>query len=133
MRSDTQTITINAAPKAVIEFVGNGQNLPKWAIGFAKAVRPANDRWIVTTGQGELALTIDVHEPTGTVDFCIEPAPGIEATAYARAVPNGEGTEFLFTQLQHPGISDEMFGQLVQAVSHELIALRALLEVSCPL
>ena len=133
MRSDTQTMTINAAPKAVFEFVGNGANLPKWAIGFAKAVRPHDDRWIVTTGQGELALAINLHEPTGTVDFRMEAAPGVEAVAYTRAVPNGRGTEFLFTQLQHPGISDAMFDQLVRAVSHELVALRALLEVSCPL
>jgi hypothetical protein len=63
----------------------------------------------------------------------MEPAPGVEATAYARVVPNGNGTEFVFTQLQQLGMPEEVFDQLVSAVGHELVALKALLEVECPL
>jgi len=77
--------------------------------------------------------TIAVDPTAGTVDFRMRPAPGVEATAYARAVPNGDGTELVFTQFQQPGTPDEVFDQLVAAVGHELVALKALLEVSCPL
>jgi hypothetical protein len=63
----------------------------------------------------------------------MEPTPGQEATAYARVVPNGEGAEFIFTQMQQPGVPDDLFDQLVAAVGHELVALKALLEVECPL
>jgi hypothetical protein len=133
MRSDTQTVSIAANPKDVLAFVGDGTNLPRWAIGFARSVRPSRSGWIVTTGQGELPTTITVNDDAGTVDFCTEPAPGAEATAFARVVPNGEGAEFIFTQLQQPGVPDEMFEQLVAAVGHELVALKALLEVECPL
>ena len=133
MRSDTQTITIAAPPGEVVAFVGNGVNLPRWAIGFAAAVRPHEGGWIVTTGQGEVPTSIAADPSTGTVDFRVRPAPGVEATAYARAVPNGDGTEFLFTQFQQPGTPDEVFDQLVTAVGHELAALKALLEVACPL
>jgi hypothetical protein len=55
------------------------------------------------------------------------------ASAYARVVPNGDGAEFLFTQMQQPGTPDEVFNQLVAAVRHELVALKALVEVECPL
>jgi hypothetical protein len=48
-------------------------------------------------------------------------------------VPNDDGTEFVFTQFQQPGTPDEVFDQLVAALGHELVALKALLEVSCPL
>jgi uncharacterized protein YndB with AHSA1/START domain len=133
MRSDTQTITIAAPPEEVLAFVGDGDNLPRWAIGFAKSVRPAKPGWIVTTGQGEVPTAIAVDEATGTVDFRMQPAPGVEATAYARVVPNGDGAEFTFTQMQQPGVPDQMFDQLVAAVGHELAALKALLEVECPL
>jgi hypothetical protein len=133
MRSDTQTVTIEVRPKEVLAFVGDGQNLPRWAIGFAKSVRPAPHGWIVSTGQGDVPTTIAVDEATGTVDFHMEPAPGAHASAYARVVPNGEGAEFLFTQFQQPGMPDETFDLLVAAVGHELVALRALLEVECPL
>jgi hypothetical protein len=133
MRSDTQTATIDAAPKDVVAFVGQVENLPRWAIGFAKAVRRDENRWIVTTGRGEVAITIEVDETVGTVDFHLEPAPGVEAVAFARVVPNGDGAEFLFTQFQQPGVDDDTFDQLVAAVSHELVTLKAVLEVECPL
>jgi len=133
MRSDTQTVTIDVAPEHVVGFVGQAENLPRWAIGFAKAVRCDEDRWIVSTGQGEVAITIAVDEVVGTVDFHMEPAPGVEAVAFARVVPNGDGAEFLFTQFQEPGVDDDTFDQLVAAAGHELIALKALLEVACPL
>ena len=133
MRSDTQTVTIDAPPEAVLRFVADARNLPRWAIGFAKDVRPERDRWMVTTGQGEVALAIDADEATGTVDFRMEPAPGVEATAYTRVVPNGDGAEVVFTQLQQAGTTDDVFDQLVAAVRHELVALKALLEVACPL
>ncbi|HEX2023080.1 MAG TPA: hypothetical protein VHF00_00105 [Acidimicrobiales bacterium] len=133
MRSDTQTVTIDAPPGAVLRFVADARNLPRWAIGFAKDVRRQHDRWMVTTGQGEVALAVDADESTGTVDFRFEAAAGEEATAFARVVPNGQGAEFVFTQLQQPGTPDEVFEQLVATVRHELVTLKALLEVACPL
>ncbi len=133
MRSDTQTTTIAAPPDDVLAFVGDGANLPRWAIGFATDVRPDEAGWIVTTGQGEVPTSIAVERAPRTGDFRIPLAPGVESTAYARAVPNGEGTEFVFTQFQQPGTPDEVFDQLVAAVGHELVALKALLEVACPL
>lgn len=133
MRSDTQTVTIDAPPEKVLRFVADGRNLPRWAIGFAKDVRPHEYGWMVTTGQGEVSLAIDSHEATGTVDFHLRPAPGVEATAYARVVPNGDGAELVFTQLQQPGTPDAVFDHLVAAVRHELVALKALMEVECPL
>jgi len=133
MRSDTPTATIDAAPKDVVAFVGQVDNLPRWAIGFAKALRRDENRWTVTTGQGEVAITIEVDETVGTVDFHLEPAPGVEAVAFARAVPNGDGPEFMFTQFQQPGVDDDTFDQLVAAVSHDLVTLKAVLKVECPL
>jgi hypothetical protein len=133
MRSDTQSITISAKPEQVLAFVGDGHNLPRWAIGFAKSVRHSQSGWMVTTGQGEIPTSITVDETTGTVDFHMQARPGAEATAYARVVPNGSGAEFIFTQLQQPGAPDEVFDQLVAAVGHELVALKAVVEVECPL
>ena len=133
MRSDTQSVTIAATAKQVLSFVADGANLPRWAIGFAKSVRPDGAGWIVSTAQGEVPTAIAADERTGTVDFRIVPAPGVVATAYARVMPNGEGAEFVFTQFQQPGVPDEVFGQLAAAVGHELVALKALLEVACPL
>ena len=133
MRSDTRSITIDASPKDVVAFLSDPRNLPRWAIGFARHVRQDGGRWVVSTSQGEIGVAIDVDDQSGTVDFRMAVAPGVEAVAYSRVVPNSDGAEYVFTQFQQPGVPDELFAQLVTAVRHELVTLKALLEVSCPL
>jgi uncharacterized protein YndB with AHSA1/START domain len=133
-RSDTKTISISAAPARVFRFVADASNLPRWAIGFARGIRRDGDGWVVTTGSGSaVPLRIRSDEGTGVVDFVVAPAPGVEALAASRVIPRGDGTEYVFTQVQPPGMPDEAFARSVAAVSHELVVLRAILETDCPL
>jgi hypothetical protein len=133
MRSNTQTVSIEAPAAKVQGFVADGHNLPKWAAGFARSVTPRDGGWIVTTGSGEMAVRIESSVESGTVDFWLRPAPGVEVLAAARVVPRGAASEFVFTQFQPPGMTDVDFEKNVQAVAHELKILKALLEVECPL
>jgi uncharacterized protein YndB with AHSA1/START domain len=133
MRSDTQSVTIEAPAGDVFAFVADPASLPRWAVGFAQAIRPDGDRWVVTTGQGaEVTVRYRADPDRGTVDFDMEPAPGVTTTAYARVVPNGMGADVIFTQQQPPSMPDETFDAQVEALRHELTVLKALVEVSCP-
>jgi hypothetical protein len=87
----------------------------------------------VTTGQGQVSTTIAGDPASRTVDFHMDNGSGGDAVAYTRVLPNDAGSEFLFTQFQGPGQPDDVYEQLVAAVGHELAALKALLEVACPL
>jgi hypothetical protein len=133
MRSDTQIISIDTAPQRVVAFLADPMNLPRWAVGFAKGVRQEGGRWLVTTGGGEMAVRIEAGASSGIVDFFLSPAPGVEVLAASRVVPNGAGSEYVFTQFQAPGMPDDAFDTSVAALAHELTVLRALLEVECPL
>jgi hypothetical protein len=133
MRADTRSISIQAAPKKVEEFLANPQNLPRWAVGFARAIRRENGNWLVTTGAGDMRIRIEADSRSGVIDYFMSPTPGIEVVARSRVVPNGSGTEYSFTQFQVPDMPDEVFEKDVRAVEHELTVLRALLEVECPL
>jgi len=134
MRFDTQSVVIRAAREAVVNFVGQGANLPRWAIGFAKSVEPRGDNWMVTTGSGDRIPTrIVVNALAGTVDFVLSPEPGVESRAWSRAVAVEQGTWFSFAQVQSARMPDAAFDAQVAAVGHELVALKALLEVACPL
>ena len=133
MKSDTQTVSIDAEPSKVHTFLREVPNLPRWAIGFAKSVRRDGDAWKLETGGGEMGLRLVTDADQGTVDFWLSPAPGVEALAASRVVPRGAGTEYVFTQFQAPGMSDEAFAQSVGTLGHELVVLKALLEVECPL
>lgn len=134
MRYDTQSVTIDATPKAVHEFVADPANLPRWAVGFAKAVRQDDEaQWIVTTAAGDIPIDIESYADTGVVDFHMQPAPGKRKTAFSRTVAAGDGSLYSFTQLQPAGMTDEVFEANTAAVRHELVALKAILEVECPI
>ncbi|HWM22623.1 MAG TPA: hypothetical protein VNO51_23220 [Ilumatobacteraceae bacterium] len=131
---DTQTIEIASDPVRVQAFIRDGANLPRWAIGFAKGAQLNGEQWIVTTGAGDRIPTVIVSSATaGTVDFVMSPAPSVTVTAWSRVVAANGGTLFTFTQVQPDGMPDEVFAGQVRALSHELVALKALLEVECPL
>jgi hypothetical protein len=133
MRSDTQSIMIEAEPRQVHRFVADPANLPRWAVGFAQAVRQRDGRWMVQTAAGEMPVDVAADAVSGVVDFGMEPAPGVSATAYSRVVPAGDGAVYTFTQLQPDGMPDEVFDAQVRALGHELVALKAVLEVECPI
>jgi hypothetical protein len=99
MRADTRTVSIQAEPAKLVDFLADPRNLPRWAVGFAKGVRQDGDqRWIVETGGGDLPLRIDADRTTGVVDFVMSPAPGVEARAVSRVLARGTGSEYVFTQ-----------------------------------
>ena len=134
MRSDTRSISIEAPPARLFRFLADPANLPRWAVGFARAVRLEGGLCYVTTGAGELRLRIAADASTGVVDFRMSPAPGVEALAASRVIPRGPGaSEYVFTQFQAPGMPDEAFAASVRALQHELTVLKALCEVECPL
>ena len=133
MRSDTKSVTIRTPPSKVVEFLADPRNLLRWAVGFAKAVEHADGRWLVTTGSGKVGIRIETEPRSGVVDFVVMPAPGVEALSASRVLPNGSGSEYVFTQFQAGGMPDDVFERNVKALEHELTVLRALLEVECPL
>jgi len=133
MRADTKTVSIEVTPAGVFDFLRDPRNLPRWAVGFAKAVRHGRDGWIVETAAGEMPIRIDADPRSGAVDFVMTPAPGVEVRAVSRVAPRGGASEYIFTQFQAPGMSDDVFARSIQTLAHELTVLKALMEVECPL
>jgi hypothetical protein len=93
--SVTQTISIDAPPETVLDLVGDPRNLPRWAPGFASAVREDGDGWIVTSSQGDVRRHIPVSRESGTVDYLAE--PGARLGLFTRVIPNGDGSHVTFT------------------------------------
>jgi hypothetical protein len=132
MRADTKTISIEAEPGKVFRFVSDPAQLPRWAVGFAKAVRRDADGWLVVTSSREIPVRVRADPASGVVDFVMRPEPGLEVTAWSRVLARGAGAEYVFTQVQPPGMPPDAFERSAAAVAHELAALKALLEVDCP-
>ena len=65
---------------------------------------------------------------TGVADFDVAGVP-----AYTRAVAAGEQTVYMFTMLQPAGMPDADFDAQIVALGHELVVLKSIVEVACPL
>jgi len=128
MRSDTQTITIDAPRADVFAFLADARNLPRWAPNFAAAVRPDGDGWIVGQGGSEVRLRLEVSDEPGTVDLHVTPPDGRTRTVYGRVLPNAAGAEFLFTMFHSDSRTEADIARQNTEVAEELRLVKTLCE-----
>jgi hypothetical protein len=125
-RAETRSIAIAAPPEAVLAILGDARRLPEWAPDFARAVRPDGDGWIVDNGSAEFPIRLRVATELGTVDILRRGDP--PRGAFARVIPNGDGSEFLFTLVFPKGTDPAAVDAQMTTVERELAAVRALSE-----
>jgi len=135
MRADTQTITVPASPDDAFAFLADPENLPRWAVGFARRIRREGEAWLVQTAHGEMPIRIEADAARGTIDFHMMAEPEVETVAYSRVVPNDAGAEYVFTQFQLPNMTDEVFATQRAALAEELAILPILFraQAACPI
>lgn len=134
MRADTQSVTIEIDARSLFGFLADPENLPRWAVGFCRAIRREADRWIAQTQQGEVEIRYVTDAADGVIDFHISVEPGVELVARSRVVPNGEHAEYIFTQFQARGMPDHVFEGQIAALKEELLVLGSLIRARavCP-
>jgi Polyketide cyclase / dehydrase and lipid transport len=126
----TVSVTISRPPRTVYDYVADPATLPLWA--FFESIVPAGDgRWTVTGPGGETS-TVSFAGPNefGVLDQDVEVAPGDIVHVPLRVVPNGAGSEVLFTSFRRPEYSDADFDADVATVRADLARLKELLEGS---
>ena len=128
MQSRTLSVSIDCRPDRVYAFVSNPENLPRWAAGLCKSVRKSEAGWIVETTQGPMNLRFVENNDLGVLDHYVSPAPGVEVYVPMRVLPNGSGSEVLFTLFQLPGMSDEKYTEDAGLVTRDLETLKRVLE-----
>jgi hypothetical protein len=128
LQSRTLSISIGCRSDKVYAFVSNPENLPRWAAGLCKSVRKSDAGWIVETTQGPMNLRFADDNDLGVLDHYVTPAPGVEVYAPIRFLPNGSGSEVLFTLFKLPGMSDEKFAEDAGLVARDLETLKRVLE-----
>jgi Polyketide cyclase / dehydrase and lipid transport len=126
--SITKSVSIDAPPARVFEFLANAANWPKWAIVNVKSVKPAEGEWWdMETPAGRAKLRIRPNAGLGTLDHDFN-APDASWTVPARVVPNGSGSEFMITFFQPPSFTKEFFEEQAAQVDKELAQLKNLME-----
>jgi Polyketide cyclase / dehydrase and lipid transport len=130
LRAETRSIFIAATPDAVLDLVADPRNLPRWAPDFARAVRPDAGDWLIDTGDGEARVTVRASREHGTLDLLAAAAP--DRGAFTRVLPNGGGSEYLFTLLFADHVDEAAVARQMAIVEDELRAVRALCEGGPP-
>ncbi|MEX1215125.1 SRPBCC family protein [Saccharospirillum sp.] len=120
---------INRTPKDVYAFASKPENLPSWAAGLARSeVKKDGDAWVAEAPFGKARIRFAEANEFGVMDHDVELDSGVVVHNPMRVVPNGNGSELIFTLLQQPGVSEDQFADDAQAVSKDLRALKELLE-----
>lgn len=123
------SVYIARRPVEVYEFASDPRNLPRWAAGLARSVvRREGDHWIADAPFGKVGVRFVERNPFGVMDHDVTLESGITVHNSMRVVPNGEGSEFVFTLIRRPAMSDEQFAEDRAAIENDLRALKALLE-----
>jgi len=123
------SIYIDRAPAEVYEFASDPRNLPRWAAGLARSeVRSDGDEWIADAPFGRIRVRFAPRNSFGVMDHDVTLDSGVTVHNPMRVVPNGQGSEFVFTLIRRPGMSDAQLAEDRTAVEKDLKTLKRLLE-----
>jgi uncharacterized protein YndB with AHSA1/START domain len=124
------SVSIDRPPDAVYEFAANPENMPRWAVGLGTSFRPrADGSWMAEGGPvGSAMVRFVERNRLGVLDHDVTVASGEIVHNPIRVVPNGDGSEVVFTLFRRAGVSPAQFAQDAEAVEKDLRTLKRLLE-----
>ncbi|NIH84342.1 SRPBCC family protein [Amycolatopsis granulosa] len=122
----TETISIAASPGTVFDLVSDPRQLPRWAPGVARSVRPDGDDWVLSNGENEARITVRASREHGVVDLLSAQDRG--QGVFTRVLPHGDGAEYQFTMFLPADAPDEAIAGQRAVVRGELDTVRALCE-----
>lgn len=128
MQSKTLSLSINVPPGRVYRFVSAPENLPTWAPSFAKSVRCEDWKWLVETNDSFVTVRFMMKNAFGILDHVVTLPSGKNIYNSMRVIPNGKGSEVLFTLFKVDSISDDQFDHDTELVDMDLHSLKYVLE-----
>lgn len=128
MRARSVSVSIAVSPQAVYRFASNPENLPRWAAGLGRSVRRSGDGWVVESPDGPVGIRFAEENALGVLDHVVTLASGREISSPMRVIPNGAGSEVVFTLFQLPDMSEAQHAQDARLVERDLRTLKQVLE-----
>jgi hypothetical protein len=122
------SVSINRDAKDVYNFVSVPENFLRWASGLGKSLMKVNGEWVAETPEGPVKVRFTERNEFGVVDHWVSPKPGLRIYIPMRVIPNGSGSELIFTLFRLPDMSDEKFAADAEWVMRDLTSLKNLLE-----
>ena len=127
-QSRNLSVQIRRNPRDVYDFTSVPENFPRWASGLGKSLKRKNGEWIAETPQGPIKVRFTERNEFGILDHYVIPESGVEIYIPMRVIPNGSGSELIFTLFRLSDVSNEKFAEDAEWVMRDLTALKNLLE-----
>ncbi len=112
----------------VYRFASNPENVPRWAQGLGKTIQKVDGEWIADSPMGKVKVRFSAQNDFGVLDHDVVLPSGSTVHNAMRVIPNGTGSEVIFTLLRLPDVSAQKFAEDRQAVERDLRKLKELLE-----
>src|SRR3989304_2114329 len=106
-RFDTISVSINAKPEKVWEFVSDLNNWKQFSDFGKNLEKISENEWVTHTTQGNIKVYPQFDKEKFLLDHRVIIASGEVAFIPYRVVPNGDGSELIMTNQQTATVSDK--------------------------
>ena len=122
------TIAIARPPADVYRYTADPAHVPVWASGLARSIRNVNGVWTADSPMGPITIAFAPLNALGVLDHDITLPSGATVHNAMRVLPNGNGSEVVFSLFQLSGVPDDQFERDARWVALDLQALKRALE-----
>jgi hypothetical protein len=122
------SVAIARSPEDVYRFAADPEHFPVWASGAARSIRKVDGVWWAESPMGRIAISFAPSNEFGVIDHDVTLPSGAKVHNAMRVLPNGTGSEVVFSLFQLPGVSDDQFERDAQWVARDLESLKRALE-----
>lgn len=128
--TEARTVSISIARPAddVYDYLVQPAKIPEWS-EFITKIRRDGEQWIATTKTGKQSTMI--FAPTNSrrvLDHDVIVSPTLTVHVPIRVLPNGEGSEVIFTIFRLAGMDDAAFAKDIAMVETDLRGMKRVLE-----
>jgi uncharacterized membrane protein len=121
------SVAIERSPDEVYDFASNIENWSQWARGLGRLTR-IDSEWIVEGPVGQAKVRLAEQNAFRVLDHDVTLASGVTIHNAFRVLPNGAGSEVVFSVFRQPGTPEQDFAADTEAVESDLRTLKQLLE-----
>ena len=123
------SVAIDREPADVYRFAADPKNLPRWARGLAEGpVEITGDVLVTRSPMGRVTVRFAPRNAHGILDHDVTLESGQTVHNPMRVLPNGRGSEVVFSVFRRVGMTDAELERDVAAVTRDLESLKQLLE-----
>jgi hypothetical protein len=120
--------TIHRSPADVYAYVSDPRTLPEWASGLSTTISRVDDQWVAESDLGRVTVEFAPDNPYGVLDHVVTLPDGTAVTNPLRVVPNGDGSDVVFSLFQASDGNLDSFEVDAATVVGDLARLKVLLE-----